>query len=251
LRQIYDEIGVGYRKHRQPDARLAARIDRALGQATSMVNVGAGAGAYEPNDRSVVAVEPSVQMIRQRPRGSRPVVRASATDLPFGDDMFGAALAVLTVHHWPDRARGLAEMARVARDRVVILTFDPAATGFWLVEDYFPEIREIDARNLPSIDAFREVLGDVEVQPFPIPHDCTDGFLGAYWRRPNAYLDVGVRGAISAFPQMRDVESGVQRLRRDLQDGTWEQKNGHLLNESEIDLGYRLIVSGRDVELGS
>jgi len=155
------------------------------------VNVGAGAGSYEPSDRSVVAVEPAMTMIRQRRPGSAPVVQASATELPFRDDGFAVALAILTVHHWPDQARGLDEMARVARRRVVVVTWDPSTSGFWLVDDYFPEIVEIDRPLFPSIEDFRKVLGRVEVHPLPIPHDCVDGFLGAYWRRPHAYLDAG------------------------------------------------------------
>jgi SAM-dependent methyltransferase len=243
--QLYDEIGVGYRNHRRPDPRLAASILGALGDADSVVNVGAGAGSYEPTDRSVVAVEPSLAMIRQRRPGSAPVVQASATHLPFRDEAFAAALAVLTVHHWPDRVRGLAELARVARRRVVIVTYDPAASGFWLVDDYFPEIGEIDRRIMPPMEEIRGMLGDVEVRPLPVPHDCIDGFLGAYWRRPHAYLDAGARGAISPFSMIGDVEPGLARLRGDLEDGTWERRHGHLLRRAEADLGYRLVVANR------
>jgi SAM-dependent methyltransferase len=243
--QLYDEIGLGYGSRRRPDPRLAASILRALGDADTVVNVGAGAGSYEPTDRSVIAVEPSLAMIRQRRPGSAPVVRASATHLPFRHAAFAAALAVLTVHHWPDRVRGLRELARVARRRVVIVTYDPAASGFWLLDDYFPEIGEIDRRILPPMKEIRRVLGDVEVRPLPVPHDCTDGFLGAYWRRPHAYLDAGVRGAISPFSMIGDVEPGLARLRGDLQDGTWERRHGHLLRQTEADLGYRLVVANR------
>jgi len=184
-------------------------------------------------------------MIRQRHAGSAPIVQASATHLPFRDAAFAAALAVLTVHHWPDRARGLAELARVARCRLVIVTWDPAASGFWLIEDYFPEIAEIDRRTLPSIDELRGALGDIEVRPLLVPHDCTDGFLGAYWQRPHAYLDAGVRSAISTFSKIGDVASGLARLRSDLGDGTWQRRYGYLLRQSEIDLGYRLVIAHR------
>jgi len=241
--QLYDEIGIGYRNYRRPDPRLATSILRALGKADTVVNVGAGSGSYEPTDRSVVAVEPSLAMIRQRRAGSAPVVQACATHLPFRDAAFASALAVLTVHHWPDRVRGLTELARVARRRLVIVTWDPAASGFWLVEDYFPEIGEIDRRILPSIEELRWVLGDIEVRPLLVPHDCIDGFLGAYWQRPYAYLDAGVRSAMSTFSKISDVESGLARLRSDLEDGTWERRYGHLLRQSEIDLGYRLIIA--------
>lgn len=243
MTELYDAIGVGYGHHRRPDPRIASAITDALGTAESLLNVGAGAGSYEPSDRTVVAVEPSLEMIRQRRAGSAPVVQASATHLPFRDAAFAASLAVLTVHHWLDRARGLAELARVARQRVVILTWDPAFAGFWLVDDYFPEIWTIDRPIFPSIDELRQALGSVESRPLPVPHDCTDGFLGAYWRRPEAYLDSGVRGAMSTFAKIPDVEPGVARLRRDLEDGTWHRRHGHLLDEREIDLGYRLVIA--------
>lgn len=241
--QLYDEIGLGYAHYRRPDPRIAAAILDALGDAESVVNVGAGAGSYEPSDRAVVAVEPSLEMIRQRREGSAPVVQASAMDLPFRDGAFAAGLAILTVHHWPDRARGLAELVRVARGRVVLLTFDPAASDFWLVDDYLPAIAEIDRRNMPPVEELREALGEIEVRPLPVPHDCTDGFLGAYWRRPHAYLDEGVRGAISAFSMIGDVQSGVARLRDDLESGAWERRHGDLLRRTEVDLGYRLVIA--------
>ena len=245
MTELYDEIGVGYRKLRRPDPRIAAAIALALGDATTVVNVGAGAGSYEPVDRSVIAVEPAKTMIRQRRAGSAPVVQASATGLPFRDESFAAALAVLTVHHWPDRARGLDEMARVARDTVVIVTWDPTSSGFWPVDDYFPALVEIDRPNFPLIDEFRRAFGRVEAEPLPIPHDCVDGFLGAYWRRPHAYLDANVRGAISTFTKLRTLEPGLSRLRDDLENGTWERRCGDLLSRSEMDLGYRLLVSQR------
>ena len=241
--QLYDEIGLGYTGYRRPDPRIGAAILAALGEAESVVNVGAGAGSYEPSDRAVVAVEPSMEMIRQRRAGSAPVVQANATELPFRDGAFAAALAILTVHHWPDRARGLAELARVARRRIVILTADPASSEFWLVDDYFPAITEIDRRNMPSLEELAGVLGEIEVRPLPVPHDCTDGFLGAYWRRPHAYLDAGVRGAISSFSMIGDVEPGLARLRGDLEDGTWERRHGHLLRQTEAELGYRLVIA--------
>ncbi|OLE36545.1 MAG: hypothetical protein AUG00_10420 [Candidatus Rokubacteria bacterium 13_1_20CM_2_70_7] len=222
---------------------MATAIHRALGAAESVVNVGAGAGSHEPSDRPVVAVEPALSMIRQRRAGSAPVVQAVSTHLPFPDAAFSAALAVLTVHHWSERTQGLAELARVARRRVVVVTWDPATSGFWLVEDYFPAIVAIDRRIFPSIEEFRCVLGEVEVRPLLVPHDCADGFLGAYWRRPYAYLDPGVRSAISTFSKIDEVDPGLARLRRDLEDGTWTRRYGHLLSQSELDLGYRLVTA--------
>ncbi len=245
MTQLYDAIGVGYRDFRRPDPRLETAIIRALNPAETVVNVGAGTGSYEPSDRSVVAVEPAMTMIRQRRPGSAPVVQASATELPFRDDGFAAALAILTVHHWPDQARGLDEMARVARRRVVVVTWDPSTSGFWLTDDYFPEIFEIDRPLFPSIEDFRKALGRVEVHPLPIPHDCVDGFLGAYWRRPHAYLDAGVRTAISTFAKLHDLGRGLDRLRRDLEDGSWTRRYGDLLDQPEIDLGYRIVVAAK------
>jgi SAM-dependent methyltransferase len=243
MAQLYNAIGIGYRHYRRPDPRIASAILHALGEATSVVNVGAGAGSYEPTDRSVVAVEPSLAMIRQRQPGSAPVVQASATHLPFRDRVFSAALAVLTVHHWPDRQRGLMELARVTQRRVVIVTWDPATSGFWLLEDYFPSIAEIDRQILPSIEEFRQALGKIEVHPLLVPRDCTDGFLGAYWQRPYAYLDAGVRSAISTFAKIGDVDAGLALLRSDLSDGTWQRRHGHLLRQSALDLGYRLVIA--------
>jgi len=248
MSQLYDEIGLGYRDYRRPDPRVAAAITRALSRTDTVVNVGAGSGSYEPTDRAVVAVEPAMTMIRQRRAGSAPVVQASATDLPFRDDSFAAALAVLTVHHWPDRARGLDELARVARERVVVVTWDPDATAFWLTDDYLPDLIAIDRRIFPTIDDFRRALGAIEVVPIPIPHDCVDGFMGAYWRRPHAYLDARVRGAISTFAKLRDIGrdlEGLERLRRDLDDGTWERRHGDVLTRSEIDLGYRIVIAAK------
>lgn len=245
MTELYDRIGHNYGIYRKPDPRIARALAQALGDADPVVNVGAGAGSYEPAGRHVVAVEPSLEMIRQRPAGRGPVVRASATHLPFPDGAFAAAMAVLTVHHWPDRALGLAEMARVASRRVAILTWDPMAPPFWLVADYFPRIGEVDRGTFPSLDDLRRVLGPVSVEPVLIPRDCTDGFLGAYWGRPRAYLDGGARLAISAFSRIGDVGPGLARLERDLADGTWECRYGSLLERTELDLGYRLVVLDR------
>ena len=242
MAELYDAIGRDYRVHRRPDPRIAAAIAGALGPAVSVVNVGAGAGSYEPAAPRVLAIEPSLEMIRQRPAGAAPVVRAVAGNLPLRDRSLDAALAVLTVHHCPDRARGLAELGRVAR-RVVILTWDPGSHGFWLVDDYFPELVATDRKIFPRLGDFRSALGDVEVHTLPVPHDCTDGFLGAYWRRPHAYLDDGVRLAISTFSKI-DARPGLARLRGDLDSGAWHRRHGRLLADQELDLGYRLVIRG-------
>ena len=239
----YDVIGRTYGGHRRADPRIARIIRAALGGASTVVNVGAGAGSYEPADRTVVAVEPSGVMIAQRPAGAAPVVRGAAENLPFRDGAFEAALAILTVHHWADRRAGLAEMRRVARDRVLILTWDPAHPGFWLARDYFPDLIEFDRRIFPAVGELEAALGRVEVSVVPVPHDCADGFLGAYWRRPAAYLDEGVRSGISTFARVGDISRGVERLRADLGGGQWAIKNAELLRLEELDLGYRLVVS--------
>jgi SAM-dependent methyltransferase len=241
-KQIYDDVGEGYAIQRRPDPRISSAITHALENAETVINVGAGAGSYEPQDRTVIAVEPSLTMIRQRLPGSAPVIQALAGNLPFDDGTFDAGLAVLTIHHWDNRHQGLQELIRVVRGRIVIMTYNPASRGFWLVEDYFPEILDIDRRILPSMEELRDSLGEITVHPLPIPHDCVDGFLGAYWRRPQMYLDERVRRAISSFSKVQDVGPGVARLQRDLANGTWERRYGWLLGESQLDLGYCLVV---------
>jgi SAM-dependent methyltransferase len=239
---LYDQIGVGYSEYRRPDERIARWIDGALGQSRRVLNVGAGAGSYEPNSRVVVAVEPSAEMIRQRSRNAAPSIRATADRLPFRDGSFDAVLAILTIHLWSYRDQGLAEMRRVARDRVVILTWDPEHPGFWLVQDYLPEILELDRPNFPSLRDIEKAIGPTEAFTLPIPADCSDGFLGAYWRRPEAYLDARVRAAISTFSRV-DSSAGIARLRRDLDDGTWGDRYGALRSLPELDVGYRLVVA--------
>ena len=239
--QRYDRIGAGYAVRRRADPRLAAAIWGALGEPDGVLNVGAGAGSYEPRDRVVVAVEPALSMIRQRPAGAAPVVRACAEALPFADGAFAAAMAVLTIHHWSDWRAGLREMARVSRRRVVLFTWDPQAESSWL-GDYFAHLLVDDGRRFPSMEEIAEVLGQIDVATVPIPHDCTDGFMGAYWRRPHAYLDPGVRGAISSLAT-GVADDSLARLEEDLSTGAWIQKHGHVLQREEIDLGYRLVVA--------
>ncbi len=239
---LYDHLGVGYARHRRPDPRIAARIVQALGGCGSVLNVGAGAGSYEPPDRPVFAVEPAIAMIGQRRPGAAAAIVATAEHLPVRDRAVAASLAILTIHHWPDWRQGLREMQRTSRDRVVLLTWDPGHDGFWLVQDYFPGILAIDRAIFPSLDAIASELGEIEVQPLPIPADCTDGFLGAYWRRPAMYLDAGARGAISTFAKLPDPAPGLGRLESDLRDGSWQARCGGLLDRSELDVGYRLVI---------
>lgn len=239
---LYDRIGVGYATRRRSDLRIAARIDAALGSCQSVLNVGAGAGSYEPTNRLVVAAEPSGEMLRQRPVAAAQAVQASASRLPFRDQSFDGALAVLTVHHWPRRDQGLAELRRVARERVVIFTWDPEHSGFWLIQQYFPEIVELDRSAFPSLCEIETAIGPATVHAVPVPADCCDGFLGAYWQRPERYLDSRVRDAISVFTKF-DSTAGIARLRRDLDDGTWFTRHGALQDLQELDVGYRLVVA--------
>lgn len=241
--ELYDEIGIGYRNLRKPDLRIAYTIEQALDDCTSIVNVGAGAGSYEPKNRNVIAVEPSLTMIRQRSANSAPAIQASASNLPFKDDTFDVSMAILTVHHWPDWTRGLEELARTAKEKIVILTWDPSADAYWLTREYFSDIINIDRSIFPDISVFHRVLGRITVHSVLIPHDCTDGFLGAYWRRPEAYLNPHVRRSISSFSKIDNVESRIEQLYQDLMSGDWHRKYGYLLEKESLDLGYRLIIA--------
>ncbi len=237
----YDEIGHGYARRRRADPRFAAAISAALGDARSVINVGAGTGSYEPKDRAVKAVEPSVLMIAQRGGDAAPCVQARAESLPFADGEFDAAMAVLTIHHWSDWRAGLCEMRRVARDRVVLITFDAEASDFWLTRDYFPALVELDRRIMPRLGDLADALGAFVATPLPVPHDCIDGFLGAYWRRPQMYLDADVRSSMSSFARI-DAESGLNRLACDLESGAWKARYADLLERDALDVGYRLLL---------
>ncbi|KAF0175202.1 MAG: class I SAM-dependent methyltransferase [Hyphomonadaceae bacterium] len=237
---IYDQIGEGYARRRRPDARIASAILAALGDARSVINVGAGAGSYEPADRTVQAVEPSVLMISQRPEGAAPCVCASAESLPFETSAFDAAMAVLTIHHWPDWRAGLREMRRVARRRVVLLTFDAEASDFWLTRDYFPGLSELDRVIMPKLKEMTAEFGAFHTIPVYVPHDCVDGFLGAYWRRPEIYLDPVARRSMSSFARI-DAEDGLRRLARDLDNGAWRERNADMIALDTLDIGYRLL----------
>jgi SAM-dependent methyltransferase len=239
---LYDRIGDGYAGLRRADPRIAARLAAALGPPAPLLNLGAGTGNYEPADRWVVAVEPSVEMIRQRPARAAPAVRAVAQALPFADGAFEAGLAVLTVHHWPDPIAGLRELRRVVRGRIVILTFDPAARP-WLT-DYIPGLAALDEARMPPLEVYAQALGQVRITPLAIPHDCTDGFLYAYWRRPEAYQDARIRSGSSSFRALADTGAGLERLRADLESGEWDRRYGGLRGLETYEAGYRLIVSG-------
>ena len=245
---MYDRIGRTYTAARRTDPRIAAPIHRALGDARTVCNVGAGAGSYEPADRAVVAVEPSEVMVRQRAVDAAPVVRAVAESLPFPTHTFDAAMAVLTAHHWRDLGAGLAEMRRVA-PRQVIFYFEPSwSQHAWIITDYFPQVVDLPTeRAAPGADDFRAHLDVVSIVPVPVPTDCTDGFGAAYWNRPAAYLDPIVQQGMSFFAQLDDdaLAEGSARLAADLESGAWERRHGHLRDLDECDCGYRLLVAGR------
>ncbi|HYP56038.1 MAG TPA: methyltransferase domain-containing protein [Solirubrobacterales bacterium] len=240
----YDRIGIGYSDVRRPDPRIAARLEAALGNARTVLNVGAGTGSYEPADRDVTAVEPSEVMIAQRPPGAAPVVRARAEDLPFADDSFDAAMAIITVHHWDDPAAGLAEMTRVARDRVVVLTFDPPPLReHWLL-DYVPRLYEAHVEMVGSIEKVTDALPGARVEPVPMPRLCEDAFWCALWDRPEWHLDPEVRRASSGWHRIgpEEAERGLAALRADLESGAWDERWGHLRAAPEFDVGLRLVV---------
>ena len=239
----YDTIGRTYIVSRRPDLRIAARILHALGDARAVVNIGAGAGAYEPRDRLVIAVEPSRTMIRQRPPGAAAALQASAEALPLRDASVEGALAILTVHHWSDRERAFAEIRRVTSRRAVFLTCDPAFTGWWLTRDYFPMIRDRDLERFPPLRVF-SALGLVESSTVPIPRDCSDGFLAAFWQRPESYLDPRLRENISSFAQFSpaELQRGLARLEEDLASGLWERRHAALRLLDELDCGYRIVA---------
>jgi SAM-dependent methyltransferase len=248
---MYDKIGVGYSVARRPDPRIADRIIEVLGDSNSVVNIGAGSGSYEPRDRIVVAVEPSAVMIRQRPVGSPPVVQAAAEALPFADGSFDCTLAILTIHHWTSPLRGLGEMRRVARKRVVILTWDQEVwESFWLIREYLPCVRDFDRRRVPAISTIVRALGKCDIQSVPIPHDCVDGFHGSFWRRPAAYLDPQVRSGMSTYALLprSQYSGGLDRLAEDIRSGEWEEKHRDVLNADNLDLGYRLIIAEQGLD---
>jgi SAM-dependent methyltransferase len=243
----YDRIGTSYTRTRRPDPRVEALVHAGLGTARRIVNIGAGAGSYEPRNRTVVAVEPSPTMIAQRPVEAAPAVRAFAESLPFRDRTFDAALAIFTVHHWRDTERGLRELARVAT-RQVILSYDAIVEdGFWLVDDYFPEIAALDNQNRGyTSPEIARVLAVREVVPVLVPADCVDGFMACYWCRPEAYVDPDVQAGISGLARLTPAvrERGTERLRADLASGAWDARHGQLRTMTELDVGYRLIVAG-------
>lgn len=241
----YERHGRTYSLHRRPDPRIAARVHAALGDARTVVNVGAGAGSYEPQDRWLLAVEPSQTMRAQRPPGSAPALAASAERLPFDDDSFDAAMACVTIHHWAPVQAGLAELRRVARGPVVVFTFELDGLPAWQHE-FLREGLELERPRFPAIEQIAEMLGGrSRVERVPTPGDCRDGFFEAFWRRPERLLDAQVRSAQSMWALLDpDTEHDiVQRLSSALESGAWDAEHGHLREQDSFDGALRLVIS--------
>lgn len=240
----YDRMGVSYSDIRRADHRLEATIWRALGDAQRVLNIGAGTGSYEPSDREVIAVEPSSVMIAQRPPESARAIQGVAEALPLEDKSVDATMGVFTMHHWDDLDRGLTEVQRATRKRIVFLTLDLDVTEqMWLCRDYLPQIIEHDRKTFPTIAHLRASLPNVQVETVLVPADCTDGFCVALWSRPEAHLDPDVRRSSSIWHRLPPavIESGLDRLRYDLDSGEWDRRHGHLRTQATFDVGLRLI----------
>jgi SAM-dependent methyltransferase len=250
---LYDAIGAAYTVTRRTEPRIAGQVWAALGDARTVLNVGAGTGSYEPPDRDVTAVEPSAVMRAQRPAGAAPCVAAAAERLPFGDQSFDAAMAFATIHHWPDPIAGLRELRRVAR-RVVVFTHDTSQADwlgrFWLTRDYLPEAADLLAGR-PPLAGLARVIG-ARVEPVPIPWDCADGFFEAYWRRPGAYLNEPVRRGMSVWSRIgpEAEQRAVRHLGADLVSGRWAERNRDLAGLDAAELGLRLLVAGPHAKPG-
>ena len=242
----YDSVGLSYTATRRSDPRIEAQLRRALAGATPVLNVGAGTGSYEGAADELLAIEPSAEMISRRPEGSAPAMQATAEALPLADGSFAAGLAVLTLHHWSDWRAGLSELKRVVRERIVILTHAWEGEHFWLV-DYFPDFPLMDAGRMPRIDDIARELPGARIETVPIPKDCVDGFLCAFWARPEAYLDPVVRAGISCFTcrtpaAQADADARIEVLAGDLASGRWSERYGAELRRETRDYGYRLVI---------
>lgn len=242
----YSSLAADYAAVRRPDPRIGAQLLAALGDARTVLNVGAGTGSYEPTDRQVVAVEPAAEMRARRDPALPPAIDATAEALPFDDGSFDAALAVFTVHHWPDLEAGLAEARRVTRGPVVIMTADPEALSDLWVPAYAPEFHATERRRYPSLDRIAAALGGpLEIRPLLISLDCSDGFTDAFYGRPEAMLDQAVRNAQSAwsFVAAEAQARFVDHLRADLDSGAWDERHGHLRTQPELESSIRILIA--------
>jgi len=240
----YDEIGIEYASQRKSDPRIASQIFDKLDGAQRIVNIGAGSGSYEPENVELVAIEPSSEMINQRSPNAHPVIQGTAESLPFPEKSFTHALTILSMHHWENREKAFNEINRVVSQGFVAVTWDPESQPFWLTRDYFPEMIELDKAIFPKIEEIKNYFDDVEITPLLIPEDCKDGFLGAYWKRPSAYLDQEVRNSISSFSKLQNISKGLTKLALDIESKQWFDINQLILTKSALDIGY-IIVSGK------
>lgn len=242
MSELYDTFGVGYASGRQTDPYIASQIYKELQDVELLLNIGAGTGSYEPSNVNLIALEPSAEMIRQRPASASIVIRGRAEELPFQDKTFSHTMTILSLHHWQNCNKAFAEIARVTRRRFVVLTWLPESNPFWLTRDYFPEIYEKDRHIFPTINCFYESFKKIEAKKLLVPANCRDGFMAAYWRRPEAYLDNEVRQGISTFYKINDPVKGLSRLEKEIKNGTWLKKYSNLLEQDFLDAGYKIIT---------
>jgi SAM-dependent methyltransferase len=238
----YDQLAKQYNHYRKPDPRITERIHFHLQGAQRILNVGAGTGSYEPENGIIVAIEPSYEMISKRINSKTILVQGIAEELPFTDNVFDCSMGILTIHHWSDITLGLQEMRRVTKDKIVLFSWiGYYDNNFWL-KDYIPEIAGTDEKLFPTLEELDHILGGISVETIEIPYNCTDGFMCAYWRRPEMYLDPNARKAISTFSRTPEIQEGLNKLQEDIESGEWRKKYSHLLEKESLDLGYRLIV---------
>lgn len=243
-RAAYEDLGINYSDFRRADPCIEARIWAALGDARSVVNVGAGTGSYEPRDRELIAVEPSLLMISKRPPDAAPARQSVAEALPLDDKSVDAAMGTLTIHHWNDLDAGIAEMRRVARKRIVLLTIDAEKNSeIWTLSEYFPAAAQAEREKMPAMSAVEAILPKATIEVVPTPSRCRDEFTSALWDRPELFLEPSVLRASSLWHQLSSelISQGQKRLRADLASGRWDEKHGHLRTLPELDIGLRLI----------
>jgi SAM-dependent methyltransferase len=244
---LYNKIGRNYSVGRKTDPIIASSIWKYLEGARSILNIGAGTGSYEPTDVNLIAVEPSREMITQRPVGAHEVRQASAESLPFGDAVFTDAMTVLSMHHWKDRKVAFEEIKRVVTRRFVAVTWNPESEMYWLTKDYFPEVHEIDKVIFPDLGELESSFEGIRFYSLPIPSNCIDGFTAAYWARPRAYLDPVIRSGMSTFSKIAHLETGLKKLQHDLDSGVWDSKYGSELRcRNSLDVGYVVAVWDKD-----
>ena len=241
MNAIYDKIGINYSVSRCTDPQIAKQLYSELQGATRIINIGAGTGSYEPANVDLVAVEPSSKMISQRELGSHRVVKAFAEKLPFENNSFSHAMTILSMHHWESKELAFGEINRVTTEKFIAITWDPKSHPFWLTRDYFPEIHAMDVRIFPELEELADNFDDVKISPVQIPSDCKDGFLAAFWKRPEAYLSNTVRQSISTFSKLEHLSEGLEKLEEDLASGAWLTNNHATLDSPSLDVGYRII----------